>query len=408
LRGTIATTLLGAVLAVFVAAVSFAAETPPIATKCRVDLAKRLGVKSTDATVVRVTDVDWPDAALGLPMPDMMYAQVITPGWSIILQVNNAKYLYTASSKHFRYGGPVAAAALSALYVDPIENEPNMNGRLIQVSLVGSNPVVLIGKVSEFYPQANGAILASRRDSRSGFSMWYLAPGEVGKAVEIGGGFELGDAVLSPDGKQWAGYLRGMIGADWWVAINALDGKWADRQVAELPKGTKPGRIYWENGQLVAVVKDGDKMVPYEVSQADGRWQWKQLDSFVPDEKQAFMLNKSESVTVDPVTVDGKPSTRVARTWFTGDEKKLALLPGFACKTATMSPAKRFVFLSGLEGSNQVAYTIDVATGEEFRCVLQKNDYLDAADKPALFLAAPYVWQKHPEWYGLDLLAGAK
>ncbi|MCX7706544.1 MAG: hypothetical protein N2204_00860, partial [Anaerolineae bacterium] len=50
-------------------------------------LAERLGVSVADVTVTAWEPVDWPDASLGCPEPGKMYAQVITPGYQVMLQV---------------------------------------------------------------------------------------------------------------------------------------------------------------------------------------------------------------------------------------------------------------------------------------------------------------------------------
>jgi hypothetical protein len=108
------------------------------------------------------------------------------------------------------------------------------------------------------------------------------------------------------------------------------------------------------------------------------------------------------------VTVGGKPSTKVARQWFTGTEKDVATLAGFVCHKATMSPTKRFVFLSGVEGDKQVgrerpqAYAVDIATGEKLLSVSQPSS-LGSEGEAQLFPASPYAWLKHPAWYGLGI-----
>ena len=58
------------------------------------DLAARLGVKATQIDVVEVKEVEWPDASLGCPEPGMMYAQVITPGYRIVLEAEGKTYEY--------------------------------------------------------------------------------------------------------------------------------------------------------------------------------------------------------------------------------------------------------------------------------------------------------------------------
>jgi hypothetical protein len=61
------------------------------------DLAKRLGVAPEAIVVVEVIEIDWPDASLGCPAPDMAYAQVITPGMQVMLESGGQTYAYHGS-----------------------------------------------------------------------------------------------------------------------------------------------------------------------------------------------------------------------------------------------------------------------------------------------------------------------
>ena len=58
------------------------------------DLAQRLGVPADQIAVDEVSAVTWPDASLGCPQPDMMYAQVLTEGLLISLSVGGETYAY--------------------------------------------------------------------------------------------------------------------------------------------------------------------------------------------------------------------------------------------------------------------------------------------------------------------------
>jgi len=62
------------------------------------DLSARLGVPADQITVVAATDVMWPDASLGCPAPDMMYAQVVTEGIQVVLEVDGQTYEYHGRS----------------------------------------------------------------------------------------------------------------------------------------------------------------------------------------------------------------------------------------------------------------------------------------------------------------------
>ena len=49
--------------------------------------ARVLGVAPDALRVVRVEAVEWSDASLGCPQPGMMYAQVITPGYRVLVEL---------------------------------------------------------------------------------------------------------------------------------------------------------------------------------------------------------------------------------------------------------------------------------------------------------------------------------
>ena len=62
--------------------------------KAKEDLARYLGMDMSKITLVSASAVDWPDSSLGCPEPDTMYAQVITPGYRILLAVDGLTYSY--------------------------------------------------------------------------------------------------------------------------------------------------------------------------------------------------------------------------------------------------------------------------------------------------------------------------
>ncbi|MBI2320970.1 MAG: hypothetical protein HYU88_02455 [Chloroflexi bacterium] len=54
----------------------------------------RLGVDAQAIAVLRTESVDWPSTALGCPEPGMVYAQVITPGYRVVLEHGGRQYTY--------------------------------------------------------------------------------------------------------------------------------------------------------------------------------------------------------------------------------------------------------------------------------------------------------------------------
>ncbi len=67
------------------------------------DLAERLQVAKDAIRVRSVEAVEWPDTSLGCPEPGMMYAQVITPGYRIVLEVEGTPHEYHASRTRVIY-----------------------------------------------------------------------------------------------------------------------------------------------------------------------------------------------------------------------------------------------------------------------------------------------------------------
>ena len=60
----------------------------------KADLADRLGTAREGILVTSIEAVEWSDSSLGCPQPGMMYLQVITPGFRVILQAQGQAYEY--------------------------------------------------------------------------------------------------------------------------------------------------------------------------------------------------------------------------------------------------------------------------------------------------------------------------
>jgi hypothetical protein len=67
----------------------------------REDLAGRLGLAPEAIQLVSVEAVEWSDASLGCPQPGMMYAQVITPGFLVVLEAAGETYEYHTDEGRF-------------------------------------------------------------------------------------------------------------------------------------------------------------------------------------------------------------------------------------------------------------------------------------------------------------------
>lgn len=58
------------------------------------DAAAVLGVEQEEIELAEVAEVEWPDASLGCPESGMMYAQVITPGYRVVVQAAGETFEY--------------------------------------------------------------------------------------------------------------------------------------------------------------------------------------------------------------------------------------------------------------------------------------------------------------------------
>lgn len=58
------------------------------------DLAAKLGIDECDILVAESGVATWPDASLGIPEKGIMYAQVLTDGFCVVLKAAGRAYEY--------------------------------------------------------------------------------------------------------------------------------------------------------------------------------------------------------------------------------------------------------------------------------------------------------------------------
>jgi hypothetical protein len=63
------------------------------------DLSTRTGTDASAATVTQAEAVTWPDGSLGCPEPGMMYTQVVTPGYQVVLEFEGTTYDYRVAGE---------------------------------------------------------------------------------------------------------------------------------------------------------------------------------------------------------------------------------------------------------------------------------------------------------------------
>lgn len=105
------------------------ANLPPAVVKARQALAAALNLASELLVgVVSFEEVEWPDSCLGVSSPDVLCAQVITPGYRVRLEVNGRQYEYHTSESGDRVAavklGPPSSDAQPALLVWQSPDEP--------------------------------------------------------------------------------------------------------------------------------------------------------------------------------------------------------------------------------------------------------------------------------------------
>jgi hypothetical protein len=65
--------------------------------KAKEDLAQRLSITIAEISLAKAEEVVWSNASLGCPQTGMAYADVLTPGYLILLEANDAVYEYHTS-----------------------------------------------------------------------------------------------------------------------------------------------------------------------------------------------------------------------------------------------------------------------------------------------------------------------
>jgi hypothetical protein len=73
---------------------SASSELTPAAIAAMKALEEQLSIPAKEITVVKVEPVQWPDSCLGVVIPDVACAQMVTPGYRIILTANGVEYEY--------------------------------------------------------------------------------------------------------------------------------------------------------------------------------------------------------------------------------------------------------------------------------------------------------------------------
>ena len=60
---------------------------------------EKFGIPAADVTVAEVTPMTWPDAGLGCPKRGVLYIQVVTPGFQILLEAKGHVFTFHTDEK---------------------------------------------------------------------------------------------------------------------------------------------------------------------------------------------------------------------------------------------------------------------------------------------------------------------
>lgn len=64
----------------------------PIMEAVLAEVGELAGTDPSGATIVQAEAVEWSDGALGCPEPGMLYPQVITPGYQVVVELDGTRY----------------------------------------------------------------------------------------------------------------------------------------------------------------------------------------------------------------------------------------------------------------------------------------------------------------------------
>ena len=67
---------------------------PALIEKAKADLAQRLSISMPQIKAIETKEVFWPDASLGCPQPDIVYAQIPSPGYLVLLVYAGNEFEY--------------------------------------------------------------------------------------------------------------------------------------------------------------------------------------------------------------------------------------------------------------------------------------------------------------------------
>ena len=72
---------------------------PDAVRQALAEVASDLGITPDQLTIIAVEARDWPDSSLDCPQPGRAYAQIITPGYRLVVRANGREYEYHTDTR---------------------------------------------------------------------------------------------------------------------------------------------------------------------------------------------------------------------------------------------------------------------------------------------------------------------
>jgi hypothetical protein len=216
-------------------------EAQPLVDQAKADLAARLDVAVEDVVVAGVEATEFPDASLGVPEPGQMVAQVITPGYVIVLAVDGAAYEYHAAGERVVFVPAVDAGAPDAVVDSFYRWYLDYPGNVLADGAYRSSKYL----TAEFIAQVDEIVASFNRGGYDPFLCAQDIPGDLA----VGESSVTGEAASVIVHQTWNPGTEYAFTRDVTVSLEIADGAWKIAGVAcavpqaapaPLPEGPMP------------------------------------------------------------------------------------------------------------------------------------------------------------------------
>lgn len=235
-------------------------ELPPVVETAQRDLAARLGLAVDRIEVEDVEAVQWPDGAMGLPEPGMMYTQAIVPGYRVILAAQGRRFSYhTDERRTIRFAGVLYPSPGTFDILHLTRTEPRDGNNFFDLRRTDPNTrqsETVVELVSGFAVTPDGQdLIVIKRKSRSAHQMAYV--NSDGSLQELATAFDFYYPSWDCWGRRLAYWSRRTV-ADrtpqlWVLTRPSLEPQ--QLSLPDLPPATfAPGELVWTNDGLALTI----------------------------------------------------------------------------------------------------------------------------------------------------------